>query len=234
MLEQIDIRRWQDGRLLACIPCNPAHGDQLTIHRADLHNALIDKALSLPNVELLVNSHVVDVDFNKTHVVLADGRLIAGDVVLAADGIKSVIRPKLLNDNTIKVQATGDAAYRVILSRSEMLAHPNLREMIDQPRATRWIGPGRHIVAYPLRNNELFNVVLLHPDRGTVDDLWTIKGSKQDMINDYAGWDEKVTNIIANVQDDAVMEWKLNLYPPLKTWVKGSIALLGDACHPML
>ncbi|KAF3401242.1 NADPH dehydrogenase afvA [Talaromyces pinophilus] len=234
LLEQIDIRRWQDGSLLACIPCNPAHGDQLTIHRADLHNALIDKALSLPNVKLLVNSHVVDVNFNRTEVVLADGRILRGDVVLAADGIKSNIRPKLLEDNTIKVEATGDAAYRIILSREEMLSHPLLKEMIDQSRATRWIGPGRHIVAYPLRNHELFNVVLLHPDRGTVDDMWTIKGSKKDMIDDYAGWDSRVTEIIANVHDDAVMEWKLNLYPPLRTWVKESVALLGDACHPML
>ncbi|EED23091.1 salicylate hydroxylase, putative [Talaromyces stipitatus ATCC 10500] len=234
LLQQIDIRRWQDGSLLACIPCNPAHGDQLTIHRADLHNALIEKALSLPNVQLLVNSHVVDVNFDKTEVILADGRVISGDVVLAADGIKSNIRPKILNDNTIKVQPTGDAAYRITLSREEMLAHPVLRDMIDQSRATRWIGPGCHIVAYPLRNHELFNVVLVHPDRGTVDDMWTIKGSKKDMIDEYAGWDERVTQIIANVQDDAVMEWKLNLYPPLRTWTKGSIALLGDACHPML
>ncbi|GAM34412.1 hypothetical protein TCE0_015r01977 [Talaromyces pinophilus] len=199
-----------------------------------LHNALIDKALSLPNVKLLVNSHVVDVNFDRTEVVLADGRILRGDVVLAADGIKSNIRPKLLEDNTIKVEATGDAAYRIILSREEMLSHPLLKEMIDQSRATRWIGPGRHIVAYPLRNHELFNVVLLHPDRGTVDDMWTIKGSKKDMIDDYAGWDSRVTEIIANVHDDAVMEWKLNLYPPLRTWVKESVALLGDACHPML
>ncbi|EEA28401.1 salicylate hydroxylase, putative [Talaromyces marneffei ATCC 18224] len=234
LLEQIDIRRWQDGSLLACMPCNPAHGDQLTIHRADLHNALIDKALSLPNVKLLVNSHVVDVDFEKTEVVLADGTAIRGDVVLAADGIKSNIRPKLLEDNTMKIEATGDAAYRIILSREEMLSHPLLKEMIDQSRATRWIGPNRHIVAYPLRNHELFNVVLLHPDRGTVDDAWTIQGSKQDMIDDYAGWDNRITQIIANVQDDAIMEWKLNLYPTLRTWVKKSVALLGDACHPML
>lgn len=235
LLHQIDIRRWQDGKLLASIPCE-AHGEhvQLTIHRADLHNALIDKALSLPNVQLLVNSHVVDVNFDRTEVVLADGRVISADVVLAADGIKSNIRPKLLNDTTVKVEPTGDAAYRIMLPREQMLADPLLRELIDQSYATRWIGPGRHIVAYPLRNHELYNVVLVHPDRGTVDDAWTVKGSKKDMVDDYVGWDRRITEIIEKVQDDAVMEWKLNLYPPLRTWVKGTVALLGDACHPML
>lgn len=233
-LEQVDIRRWQDGSLLGCIPCNKALGDQLTIHRADLHNALIEKALSLPNVELRVNSQVADVDFETPGIVLADGTYIRGDVVLAADGIKSSIRARVLEDDKLPVDATGDAAYRIMLSRKEMLAHPLLKELIDQSRATRWIGPGRHIVAYPLRNHELFNVVLVHPDRGNADDSWTVMGSKQDVVDDFAYWEERITSIIANVPDDKVMEWKLNLYPPLKTWIRGSVALVGDACHPML
>ncbi|KAL1981680.1 hypothetical protein VTN96DRAFT_2343 [Rasamsonia emersonii] len=233
-LQQIEVRRWQDGSLLVRTPTNTDFGESFTIHRADLHTAILDRALALENVELRVNSTVTDIRFDTTEVVLADGTVIAGDVVIAADGIKSTIRGKLLNDTTVKPTATGDAAYRIILPRSKMLANPELRQLIDQPKATRWIGPGRHIIAYPVRSHELYNVVLLHPDRGTVDESWTTRGSKQNMIDDYAGWDEKVRQIVGMVEEDEVLEWKLCLYPPLKTWTRGSVALLGDSCHPML
>lgn len=234
VLQQINVRRWQNGQLLSSTTCESVFGKPSTIHRADLHNALLETALSFENVTLRVNSFVTEVDFDTPEVFLADGSRFRGDVVVAADGIKSTIRPKLLQDETIKVAPTGDAAYRLILSREQMLANDLLKELVDQPLVTRWIGPGRHIVGYPLRNHERYNVVLAHPDRGTVDDQWTIKGSKQDMIDDFVGWEERVTQILASVDSDEVMVWKLNLYPPLKTWVRGSVALLGDACHPML
>lgn len=234
VLKQIDVRRWQNGKLLSSTKCESVLGKPSTIHRADLHNALLETALSFENVTLRVNSVVTEVDFDTPEVFLADGSHFRGDVVLAADGIKSTIRPKLLQDETIKVAPTGDAAYRLILSREQMLANDLLKELVNQPLVTRWIGPGRHVVAYPLRNHEQYNVVLAHPDRGTVDDQWTIKGSKQDMIDEFVGWEERVTHILASVDSDEVMVWKLNLYPPLKTWVRGSVALLGDACHPML
>lgn len=111
---------------------------------------------------------------------------------------------------------------------------PGLQELIDAPRATRRIGPGRHIVGYPVRNGELYNVVPLHPDRGSVEESWTTREPRQDMIDDYAGWEERITQILSHVDEDEVLEWKLNLYAPLKTWTRGSVALLGDACHPML
>ncbi|KAL1966957.1 hypothetical protein VTN77DRAFT_3701 [Rasamsonia byssochlamydoides] len=233
-LQQIDVRRWEDGSLLSRTPANTAFGESFTIHRADLHTAIVDRALDLENVELRVNSMVTDVRFDTTEVVLADGTVISGDVVIAADGIKSVIRGKLLDDNTVKPAATGDAAYRIILPRSKMLSNPELKQLIDTPKATRWVGPARHIVAYPVRNHQLYNVVLLHPDRGTVDESWTTRGSKQTMIDDYAGWDERVRQIVGMVEEDEVLEWKLCLYPPLKTWTRGSVVLLGDSCHPML
>jgi salicylate hydroxylase len=228
------VRRWQNGNILSVSPANTAFGESFTIHRADLHNALIDRALALENIELRVNSLVTDVRFDSTEIVLADGAVISGDVIIAADGIKSVIRGKLLNDTTVKPTATGDAAYRIILPRSKMLSNPELKLLVDTPKATRWIGPARHIIAYPVRNHQLYNVVLLHPDRGTVDESWTTRGSKQQMIDDYAGWDEKVCQIVSMVEEDEVLEWKLCLYPPLKTWTKGSVALMGDSCHPML
>ncbi|KAL2822285.1 hypothetical protein BDW59DRAFT_173932 [Aspergillus cavernicola] len=233
-LEKIHVRRWQDGSLLGTVPVNKTYGQQVVIHRADLHNALIEKALALANVDLRVDSHVTNVDFDSTSVTLADGNVVQADIVVAADGIKSTIRDHLLGEDSSKPMATGDAAYRIMLPRGVMESDPKLKKLLEVPEATRWLGPERHLIAYPVRNHELFNVVLLHPDRHGVEESWTTKGSKQGMVDDYAGWDPLVMKLIDLVPDDEVLEWKLCLHPPLKRWIKNSVAMIGDACHPML
>ncbi|KAL4932839.1 putative salicylate hydroxylase [Aspergillus undulatus] len=233
-LEKIHVRRWQDGSLLGTNPVNKAYGQQVVIHRADLHNALIEKALELPNVELRTNSHVAGVNFDATSVTLANGGTVKADIIIAADGIKSVIRGQLLGEDASQPMATGDAAYRIMLPRSVMEQDPELKKLVVSPEATRWLGPGRHLIAYPVRNYELFNIVLLHPDRHGIEESWTTRGSKQRMIDDYEGWDPIVNKLIDLVPDEEVLEWKLCLHPPLKTWIKNSVAMIGDACHPML
>ncbi|KAJ5125938.1 hypothetical protein N7526_008115 [Penicillium atrosanguineum] len=224
-LEHIHVRRWEDGKLLASVPVNKTFGQQVVIHRADLHNALIDRALALDNVHLHENSVVTDVAFNPASVTLANGTIIRGDVVIGADGIKSTIRGHLLEDSSIKAIATGDAAYRIMLPRSVMERDPELKELIDEPQATRWLGPSRHIIASPCASTNYGQ---------EVEESWTTKGSKQAMVNNYKGWDPKITKIIDLVEEDEVLEWKLCLHSPLKTWIRGSVALIGDACHPML
>lgn len=233
-LEHIHVRRWEDGNPLATMPVNKTFGQQVVIHRADLHNALIKKALALHNVELREDSVVTEVESNFASVTLADGTVVRADVIIGADGIKSTVRDHLLQGSSMKAIATGDAAYRIMLPRSIMERDHELKELIDAPQATRWLGPGRHIIAYPVRKHELYNVVLLHPDRQEVEESWMTKGSKKAMVDNYSGWDPKVRKLIDLVEDDEVLEWKLCLHRPLKTWVRGSVALIGDACHPML
>ena len=233
-LERIHIRRWQNGQLLGTMPVNKAHGQQVVIHRADLHQSLVDSALALPNVELRTDSTVTGITFSPPSVTLTSGAVITGDVVIAADGIKPTIRGHLLGDESNSPIPTGDAAYRITLPRSAMEKDPDLKRLIAEPAATRWLGPARHVVAYPLHKHELFNVVLLHPDRRGVEECWTTRSPKQNMVDDYRGWDPVVTKLIDSVTDEEVPEWKLCLHRPLKTWTRGCVALMGDACHPML
>lgn len=233
-LENIHVRRWEDGSLLGTMPVNKCFGQQVVIHRADLHNALIDRALALPNVELRVNSTVTEVEFDPARISLANGVTMQADLIIGADGIKSTVRGHLLQDSKIRAIATGDAAYRIMLPRGAMENDPELKKLIDEPQATRWLGPDRHIIAYPVRNHELYNVVLLHPDLQAAEESWTTKGSKKAMVENYKGWDRRITKLIDLVDEEEVLEWKLLLHRPLKTWIRGCVALIGDACHPML
>ncbi|KAJ5646152.1 hypothetical protein N7490_002524 [Penicillium lividum] len=234
-LEAITIRRWQDGSILGTMPVNKTYGQQVVIHRADLHSALVVKALALENVELRVDSRVSAIQSSSpAAVTLEDGTVVTGNVIIAADGIKSVIRGKLLGESAMQPVPTGDAAYRIMLSRESMEHDEELKMLIDEPVATRWVGPHRHIIAYPLRNHELFNIVLLHPDEHDAEESWTTTASKKDMLKHYRGWDPRMTKLLNLVKDDEVSEWKLCSYPPLQTWIEGSVAMIGDACHPML
>ncbi|KAI5802025.1 monooxygenase [Pyronema domesticum] len=233
-LTSVHIRRWANGALLGVAPVNKSFGDQYVIHRADLHRALYDRAIALPNVEVRVNSRVMTCDFDAPSVTLASGEVIKADIVFGADGIKSRLRQQMLGLEKDEPIPTGDAAFRVVLPRSAMEHDPDLRELIDSPLGTRWIGPYRHIMAYPIKAHKLYNMVLLHPDDIDSEESWTAKGPKSDLVNMYSGWDPILQKIFALIPEEEVLRWKLCTHRPLPTWIKGKVALLGDACHPML
>ncbi len=108
------------------------------------------------------------------------------------------------------------------------------------------MGPGGHIMAYPIRpvrdqktgemRNELYNMVLLNPRKpeGENKESWTNKGDKKEMLDFYSSWDPLIQDLLSYVPEDEVMEWTLNSHRPLPFWIEGRIALVGDACHPML
>lgn len=233
-LGTIHILRWQGGSLLASVPINQTHGEQFVVHRADLQMALLEKALALPNVRLQVNTKVENVYFHPAAVELDDGSKVHGDVVLAADGIKSMVRGKILGDDRDVAIPTGDAVFRVVLTKEIFDNYPDLKPYLEEKKAIRWVGPGRHIIAYPVRNREIYNMALAHPDRGRVDESWTTVTSKKNLLTEYEGWDPMLIKILDLVPEGDVLEWKLCMHMPLLRWARDSCALMGDACHPML
>lgn len=85
-----------------------------------------------------------------------------------------------------------------------------------------------------MKEHQLFNMVLLCPDDMKTEESWTAKATKEDLLATYRGWDPLLLKLLDKAEDDKVMKWKLCIYDPLPTWIKGKICLLGDACHPML
>jgi len=131
---------------------------------------------------------------------------------------------------------TGDAAFRALVPASLMMQDPELRELIENPHLTSWFAPGRHLVAYPIRKGELYNIVLLHPDSessGSVES-WGAEGNVEEMKRVFADYEPRVQKILALVQ--STLRFRLMDRKPLKKWThdSGRVTLLGDACHPML
>lgn len=161
------------------------------------------------------------------------------DVLLAADGVKSVIREQILAalKHDASVVDTGQAAYRIMLKREEMAHDPELLELIDSDRVTRWIGEKRHIISYPVSSKSIYNISTAQPDTNFAaapSATYTTKGSKSAMLSTFGDFCPKIHRMLDLVPEGEVCEWKLRVHAPLPTWVHGSVALLGDACHPTL
>jgi salicylate hydroxylase len=164
---------------------------------------------------------------------------VEADVLLAADGLKSVIRNQMLKDLNIDAQVvdTDQAAYRIMLKREDMAHDPELLELIDADKVIRWIGEKRHIIAYPVSNKQIYNLSTAQPDKNFAaapSATYTTKGDKSAMLDTFADFCPMIQRMLALVPDGEVCEWKLRVHSPLPTWVHGSVALVGDACHPTL
>ncbi|KAF9631129.1 putative salicylate hydroxylase protein [Lasiodiplodia theobromae] len=164
---------------------------------------------------------------------------IEADLVLAADGVKSVIRDQMLRELRIdaSIVDTGQAAYRIMLTRDEMKHDPELLALIDKSAVTRWIGEKRHIIAYPVSSKNIYNLSTVQPDKNFADApsiTYTTKGSKAEMLRVFGDFCPMIVRMLDLVPEGEVCEWKLRVHAPIPTWVHGSVALVGDACHPTL
>ncbi|KAH0280801.1 FAD/NAD(P)-binding domain-containing protein, partial [Aureobasidium melanogenum] len=160
LLERTSIRQWKNNEELASAPLMPGVAKLYNspigaIHRVDLQRTLLEHAKT-DGCDIRVNSRVVKVDDNfEAGVQLKDGSWVEGDLVIAADGIKSNIRRQIAahHKHVDRATPTGDAAYRILIPRERMQRDPETLDMIFQNAAIRWMGPHGHIVAYPIKNN---------------------------------------------------------------------------------
>jgi salicylate hydroxylase len=197
---------------------------QLTIHRADLLNAL--QARLPPDVILLgkraggiVNApDMVTVRF-------ADGTERSVDALIGADGIHSTVRTALFGPES--PQFTGIVAYRAVVPR-EFLSVPNLDAF------TKWWGPtaSTQIVTFPLnRGREIF-VFATTAQEDWRHESWTMPGDVKELRTIYAGFHPEARALLDACGE--VMKSALCVRDPLPAWSAGRTTLLGDACHPMM
>ncbi|KAN0111235.1 FAD/NAD(P)-binding domain containing protein [Russula decolorans] len=207
------------------------------IHRGDYHAMLLRLVSAAPGVRIRINAAVRDVQPDPTlqggpSVTLASGEVLYADVIIGADGVKSTLQKAVTGFDDAPIP-TGDAAYRAIIRTDSMLQDPELRQFVETPETTAWMAPKRHMIAYNIRAKKEFNLVLIHPDDGSVES-WTEEGSGDKMRADFADFEPSVQKLLSFVK--STLKWRLMDRKPLKTWVhpQGRLALLGDACHPML
>lgn len=229
--------RWEDGSTIVKVPFGRIvqnHGAPYwLVHRHDLHQGLLDAA-TRAGVRILTDKRVVEYDFNSPSVTTEKGQVFTAELIIAADGIKSIARPQLTGKADVP-RDTGDVAYRILIPGSELLKDPDLASLITTPATTSWCGPEAHLVGYPIRNGELYNIVVCATSHNeTSDEVWVVKGSNEELCERFRGWEPRIQKLCKLTQD--FMKWRLCDLPILSSWVHPSnkVVLLGDSCHPML
>lgn len=213
-----------DGTLIAPVQVTDVTGWNATfgMHRADFVDFL---AANLP-VGIVHTGHRA-VGFEQkddlARVKFANGAIVEADVVVAADGIHSELRPHVFPPS--KPVFHGTISYRGLVPRERLPDWP-----ID--RWQMWAGPSRHFLVFPVRHGTMVNYVGFVPTDEEMKESWSAPGDPEVLRREFEGWDSRVGEVLKQV--DKTFRWALYDRDPLPTWAKGRLTLLGDAAHPML
>lgn len=155
---------------------------------------------------------------------LEDGTTATGDALIGADGVHSPIRQTLFGAD--KPQFSGIIAWRGIIPMERLPARMERRVGVN------WIGPGGHVVHYPLRGGAVLNFVGALERTDWQIESWSARGTTEELAADYRGWHEDIQTLIRNIP--VPHKWALMVRPPMPRWTVGRVTLLGDACHSMV
>jgi len=218
------------GKLIVRIPLEEDFfqrfgGPYAVTHRADIHGTFL-RACQNSNLVTLETSRRVD-SFEDTGkgvtVTLENGQKAEGRALIGCDGMWSKIRERIVGDG--KPRVSGHIAYRAVLKREDV------PKDLWRPEVVLWAGPRTHLVHYPLRRGELYNLVaVFHSDH--YEEGWNAEGSKDLLWQHFKGQCPEVLRMLERIETWRM--WVLCDREPVKNWTLGRVTLLGDAAHPML
>ncbi|WP_339689863.1 FAD-dependent monooxygenase [uncultured Parasphingorhabdus sp.] len=219
------IQHWEDGRTLVTMDRSTQRekygAPYVTIHRADLHD-LLTGAARAAGVDMRTDSAVIDSE--GTTAILSDGSRITGDLLIGADGVKSVIRQRF---EPTEPHFTGHVAWRALVPVT-----PRLQQLSDFPGII--IGPGAMITRYNIRSSTIMNIVFFARQDGWTDDGWTIPADPAEIKEIYAGWCDDAEKLIAAACEQPMFKWAINARSALADWIiDDNVTLIGDAAHAM-
>jgi salicylate hydroxylase len=221
-------RNWRTARENFRTPlieaCPKLYGaDFYHVHRADLH-AMLASLVPQSSAALSTSCVAVRNESNTAVASFADGTEYEADLIVGADGVRSVVRGILFGDEAPRF--TGHMCYRAVVP------FPDRRPDFVSPDSSFWLGPNGHVVTYYVRSGAAVNIVAVSETANWVEESWNAPSSREELLNAFKGWHPNLIKLFERT--DSVFKWGLFDRDPMKTWSSGRVTLLGDSAHPML
>jgi salicylate hydroxylase len=195
-----------------------------TFHRADLLHAL---AAGLDPGDIHLGHRLTGIEERNDSAVLAfdNGVIVEAEYVIAADGVRSVIRRALYGDDNPTY--TGQMVWRALLDSNDVPA-----DVLEPTGHIQWVGPGRHLIAYYIRAKKLVNIVTQQDTDEWVDEGWSTRGDPDEMRASFPNPEPHLEKLLSLVTQCS--KWGLFTRPLTQNWGRNRIQLIGDAAHAML
>jgi 2-polyprenyl-6-methoxyphenol hydroxylase-like FAD-dependent oxidoreductase len=193
-------------------------------HRADVHLCLLEGVRASNRIEVLTSTHVerVEQDAHGVRVHDRSGRVHEGAALIGCDGVKSTVRQQFVGD---PVRVSGHVVYRAVVDDADFPAD------LKWNAPCVWVGPDCHLVHYPMRGGEQWNVVVTFHSRRREE--WGVtEGSREEVMSYFDGIAERPRQLLALPK--SWKRWATADREPIARWTFGRVTLLGDAAHPML
>lgn len=198
-------------------------GPYAVIHRVDIHSSVWEAAQAHPLISYRISTRVdqVHADEHGVRVTDTNGNVYEADMLIGADGGKSVVRQYTLGDEP---RVTGHVVYRAVIERDDM------PEALRINAPVLWAGPKCHLVHYPLRGGSQYNLVVTFHSRN--EEQWGVtEGSKEEVLSYFAGIDPLPAQLLD--RPTSWRRWATADRNPVPAWGHDTVTLLGDAAHPV-
>lgn len=225
----ITMRDGRSAREILKIPLGDAARQRwaaryVAVHRADLVAILAETLARAQPDALRTGVALAAIDNRPDSVMVTTdaGETLSADVLVGADGIRSVVRTHLFGEDAARF--TGHVAWRALvqIDKADPAAPP--------AGVGAWLGPRRHAVTYRIRP-DLVNLVAVTDQADWREEGWSLPGDIDRLRADFAGWGA-IARLLERVE--MPMRWALHDRKPMRSWHRGRAVLIGDACHPML
>src|ERR1700730_4296032 len=179
----------------------------ITIHRGDLHQTITQALLAAKPGAIHLNRKCVGLAHIPARVELRfeAGAPVTADIAVGADGVHSLLRQNLFG--APKPEFCGIIAWRGVVPMECVPAS------ISRTVGTNWVGPGGHVVHYPLRGGKLLNVVALRENTNWAIEGWNVRGTTDEVLHDLSGWHADLHALFRNV--GVPYKWALALRPTM-------------------